>query len=106
MGEPRDFLVVELGAGRREMADAFSECPYVPVDIDGGELPEGFRGVVFCNEFFDALPVEVAVYQDGAFREQRVGLEGGRFVWETGAAVRAGVEDYLRRYFTPPEEGR
>jgi SAM-dependent MidA family methyltransferase len=54
MGEPRDFTVVELGAGRREMAAAFSEWRYVPVEIDSGELPEHFRGVVFSNEFFDA----------------------------------------------------
>src|SRR5690242_16793189 len=30
MGEPADFTVVELGAGRREMAAAFSEWRYVP----------------------------------------------------------------------------
>jgi SAM-dependent MidA family methyltransferase len=88
------------------MAEAFAEWRYIPVDIDGGELPDKFRGVIFCNEFFDALPVEVALYRDGAFREQVVGLEGERFVWETGAGARAGVEDYLRRYFPTPEEGR
>ena len=67
MGEPRDFTVVELGAGRREMAEAFSEWSYLPVDIDGGELPKQFSGVVFSNEFFDALPVDVAAYRGGAF---------------------------------------
>ena len=65
------------------MAEAFSEWRYVPVEIDSGELPERFRGVVFSNEFFDALPVEVAVFRGGGFREQRVGFEtaassGGR----------------------------
>ena len=63
MGEPRDFTVVELGAGRREMAEAFAEWNYVPVDIDSGAMPENFIGVVFSNEFFDALPVDAAVYQ-------------------------------------------
>ncbi len=106
MGEPRDFTVVELGAGRREMADAFSRWRYVPVEIEGGDLPEQFRGVVFCNEFFDALPVDTAVYQDGAFREQLVAREAGHFVWVTGGAVRAEVDAYLRRYFPPPKEGR
>jgi SAM-dependent MidA family methyltransferase len=106
MGEPRDFIVVELGAGRREMAEAFGEWPYIPVEIDGGRLPEKFIGVVFANEFFDALPVDVALYEGGCFRERLVGLAGGRFVWETGAAVRGEVDDYLRRYFPPPEEGR
>ena len=106
MGEPRDFAVVELGAGRREMADAFAEWNYIPVDVDDGALPEKFRGVVFCNEFFDALPVEVAVFRDGVFREQRVALADGEFVWSAGAAVSARVEEYLRRSFPPPEEGR
>jgi SAM-dependent MidA family methyltransferase len=106
MGEPREFTVVELGAGRREMAEAVSEWSYIPVDIDSGELPERFRGVVFCNEFFDALPVDVAVYRGGAFREQRVGFEAGRFQWQSGGAASAEVDDYLRRYFPPPEEGR
>ena len=30
----------------------------------------------------------------------------GRFRWQTGEPVRAGADDYLRRYFPPPEEGR
>ena len=38
-----------------------------------------FTGVVFSNEFFDALPVDAVVYQDGAFREQRVDVRGRRF---------------------------
>jgi SAM-dependent MidA family methyltransferase len=76
------------------------------VDIESGCLPEKFRGVVFSNEFFDALPVEVAVYREGAFREQRVAFEDGRFRWRTAGAVGEEVGDYLRRWFPPPEEGR
>src|SRR5262245_47390143 len=60
MGEPHDFTVVELGSGRGEMAEAFGEWQYLPVEI-GGRLPEHFSGVVFSNEFFDALPVHAAV---------------------------------------------
>jgi len=104
MGAPPDFTIVELGAGRREMAEAFSEWRYVPVDLDAGALPERFRGVVFSNEFFDALPVEAVAYRDGCFREMRVGWDE-RFVWETGAPVRDEAADYLQRYFPPPEEG-
>ncbi|HTS29812.1 MAG TPA: SAM-dependent methyltransferase [Bryobacteraceae bacterium] len=106
MGSPRDFTVLELGAGRGEMAEAFSEWPYLPLDLDVGELPCEFRGVVFSNEFFDALPVEVAMYREGVFREQRVGFAGGRFLWETGPAVSAELDAYFRRYFVPPEDGR
>ena len=105
MGEPPDFTVVELGAGREEMAEAFGEWRYVPVDL-GAELPAHFSGVVFSNEFFDALPVHAAVCRDGRFLEQMVALEDGAFVWRTGPPVSDAVDDYLRRYFPPPEEGR
>ncbi len=106
MGEPREFTVVELGAGRQEMADAFSEWRYVAVDLGSGALPPRFTGVTFSNEFFDALPVEVAVYSGGEFREQRVGIEDGRFRWQTGGIANAEAVEYFRRCFPPPEEGR
>src|SRR5207248_2295774 len=41
MGEPSDFTVVELGAGRGELEQAV-DFPYVGIDIDRGELPESF----------------------------------------------------------------
>jgi SAM-dependent MidA family methyltransferase len=106
MGSPPDFTVVELGAGRGEMAPALSEWRYVPVEA-ADPLPAGkFRGVVFSNEFFDALPVEAALYRGGIFRQQLVSLEGDRFVWHTGDAVTPEVEHFLRRFFPQPEEER
>jgi SAM-dependent MidA family methyltransferase len=106
MGAPEEFTVVELGAGRGEMAPHFAEWRYVPVDVDAGELPAEFAGVVFSNEFFDALPVEVAIFHQGEYREQRVTLRGGAFAWETGSRVAEETADYLRRYFPVPDEGR
>ena len=106
MGRPSDFTVVELGAGRGDMADAFSEWRYVPVEIETGALPAGIRGAVFSNEFFDALPVDVLTFGRGMFREQRVAVEGGRFVWTPGEPAAAELGEYLRRYFPAPEEGR
>jgi SAM-dependent MidA family methyltransferase len=106
MGEPAEFTVVELGAGRREMADAFAEWRYVPVDIDSGKLPERFTGVLFSNEFFDALPVEVAIFDGAAFREQLVGFRDGRFEWQTGETVRPELDEYFRRYYPSAEAGR
>ena len=106
LGSPREFTVVEVGAGRREMAEAFAEWNYVPVDVDSGTMPENFAGVVFSNEFCDALPVDVAVYQNGAYHEQRVALAEDAFHWHTTEVVGATADEYLRRYYAPPEEGR
>jgi SAM-dependent MidA family methyltransferase len=105
MGRPEDFRVVELGAGRAEMAPFLSEFPYWPVDLGRGEWPEGFTGVVFANEFFDALPVHVAVRRLGGFREMRVGWSDGRFAWVESALVTGETGEYLRRYAPGVEEG-
>lgn len=106
MGSPPDFTVVELGAGRQEMAQAFAEWRYIPIDIESGELPQDMHGVIFSNEFFDALPVEVAVFRGGEFRERRVTLAREEFTWLEGGPVSPEVEMYLRRWFPDPEEGR
>lgn len=105
-GAPGEVTVVELGAGRRELEPSFSGFRYVPVEAGWGELPESFRGVVFSNEFFDALPLEVAVREGGVFREMLVGLEGSRFVWVRGGEARPEVAAYIERFFPPAEEGR
>lgn len=103
-GDP--FTIVELGAGREEMRPYFSEWTYVPVDIGRCELPERFRGVVFSNEFFDALPVEAAIARGGEPREMLVGWSGDRFIWVEDGRVRPEVEEYLRSYFPPLKDGR
>jgi SAM-dependent MidA family methyltransferase len=90
--------VVELGAGRGEMADALSAFDYRPVDFGLGEMPERFRGAVFSNEFFDALPVHRVVWVGREPRESLVGWSGSRFEWVTGDRVGAEVADYVERY--------
>jgi len=105
LGQPRDFTVVELGAGRGEMAEAFSGFRYCPVELAGGEWPSRFTGVVFSNEFFDALPVRVAVRRGEEFREMRVGWSGGRFGWVEGAPLGGEPAEYLTRFAAGLEEG-
>jgi SAM-dependent MidA family methyltransferase len=104
-GDAADCTVVELGAGRGEMAAAFAPCRYIPIEIGAGKLPKHWSGVLFSNEFFDALPVDVVVFSGGEFREQRVGFSDGGFVWQLGQAVSEETADYLARYCPPPEDG-
>ena len=105
LGRPEELTVVDLGAGRGEMAAALSEFRYLPVEIGHGRLPDGFSGVVLANEFFDALPVRLAVCRGGAFREMRVGWNGERFVWVEGQPVESEVSEYLRGSSALSEEG-
>jgi SAM-dependent MidA family methyltransferase len=103
MDEPADFTVVELGAGREEMAPHFADWPYLPIDIGRGSLPQVTTGVIFSNEFFDALPVDVVEIREGGPRELLVGWDGERFTWVTGGVAH---EEYVSRYFPQAEAGR
>ena len=106
MGEPADFAVVELGAGRGEMADAFAEWRYVRSISIPANCPQRFRGVVFSNEFFDALPVDVAVFREarsaGNVSLSRRPLRLARG-WRRSSRRSRRLP---ARYFPAPEEGR
>jgi SAM-dependent MidA family methyltransferase len=99
MGSPPGFRVVELGAGRGEMREAFSEFAYTPVEAGSDGLPDLFRGVVFSNEFFDALPVHRVVWVDGVPRESLIGWRGERFVFVDGDPAGGAIGEYVERYF-------
>src|SRR5207244_3532483 len=55
-------------------------------------MPQGFRGIVFSNEFFDALPVDVVRGTGSETVERRVDFQAGRFVWVDGPATETGPE--------------
>ena len=86
MGSPGDFRVLELGPGRGETAAEVRRCmPGVDwVAVEHGEdWPGGpVTGVVFCNEFFDALPVDLVERGERGWIEWGVGLDGDGFGWQ------------------------
>jgi len=105
MGEPADFQVVELGAGRGEMEEAFVEFRYVPVEWGRAALPLRIRGVVFANEFFDALPVRVFRWTGSEYVELLVDCEGERFAWTEGGAPDGAHLRYLKAFAQPQDDG-
>ncbi len=105
LNAPEGFTVVELGAGRGEMSQAFAAWSYVPLEIGSGALPQQFTGVVFANEFFDALPVDQVVLRRGVWRVRRVDWRAGRFIWIEAEPAEGRIADYVRRFVPLEEEG-
>ncbi|HET8549855.1 MAG TPA: SAM-dependent methyltransferase [Bryobacteraceae bacterium] len=97
--------VVELGAGRRDMAPAFAAFEYVALDVDVGVLPARFEGFAFANEFFDALPVDVVAMRDGVLRQVRVGWTGERFAWVLGEGADEKTATFVEDAVGPLAEG-
>jgi SAM-dependent MidA family methyltransferase len=107
MGSPgestAEFTVVELGAGRGETTAVLRErLPGVRVTaLDFGA--DGLRetipaGVVFSNEFFDALPVHSVEKRNGSLVEHYVEPEGEKFRFVEGPVSDRRLGEYLDRY--------
>ena len=97
MGEPRDFTVVELGPDVEHALACSKNWSYKPIPL-GEDLPAGFQGVVFSNEFFDALPVHRVVWIANQPHESLVAWRDDRFVWKNGPPVTPEIRDYIDRY--------
>ncbi|MDA1312236.1 MAG: SAM-dependent methyltransferase [Acidobacteria bacterium] len=102
MGSPPEFTVVELGAGRgetlAEVKKALPDVECIAVERGTGPLPGGFTGVVYSNEFFDALPVRVVEKRGAILTELLVGLDEERFGWLAVDTHDAALEQYVDRY--------
>lgn len=67
---------VDVGAGREDLREAFPDKHYFAVQA-GQRIPKTQNTLLFANEFFDALPVDVECH--GQYL--RVAVEGENFVW-------------------------
>jgi SAM-dependent MidA family methyltransferase len=70
------FGVLELGAGRAEMKQALARWNYRPYDWASAALPESWTGLIFANEFFDALPVRLLTKRASGWMERLVTCRG------------------------------
>lgn len=86
LGGSEPFTVLELGAGRGETASEvrrrLPDIEWITVERGEGWPERPITGAVFCNEFFDALPVDLVERSGDGWVDWRVGLRRESFVWE------------------------
>ncbi|HXZ42264.1 MAG TPA: SAM-dependent methyltransferase [Terriglobales bacterium] len=103
----REILSQQFAADKVSLASFFAEID--PAAAEQAErAPQGRMNpgseapvIIFANEFFDALPVEVL----SRHGELRIAEKDGRFV-ETWAPASAGEQSFLDRHSVHPEEER
>ncbi len=105
MKYPSGFRVVELGAGRGDMAAALAPFDYLPVEVCNGEFPAHVTGVVLANEFFDALPVHLVVRRGPVFRDVNVTFADERLRFVDGEPSSGELLAYLDRYYPNAGDG-
>jgi SAM-dependent MidA family methyltransferase len=103
-----DFTVLEMGPGRGDFGRALqAAAPHLKYrGIEYGEaFPEKpFIGCIFCNEFFDALPVQVVSQGQEVFVIEKA----GELAWSAGPPDRELCPDaalWMRRFAAALERG-
>lgn len=90
----------DIGAGREDLRRELRDKPYFAVQ-EGEEIPKTQNTVLFANEFFDALPVDI----EAEGRQLRVQCSDGEFAWWPKAPLsqvrerRPRVREELQRLF-------
>ncbi|MFB3904893.1 MAG: class I SAM-dependent methyltransferase [Acidobacteriota bacterium] len=109
--------LVELGPGDRSLANNILSCleqthpavagrlQYVPIEVNGA-LPDTIRGLVFSNEFFDALPVHRVRVHNGRVHELYVQADAAGQIAETeGPLSDSRIARYMEIAFGRLREG-
>ena len=90
-------LVVDWGAGQSDLRESLDGFDYRAIDSGRDEAPVRFTGIVFANELFDALAVDVAQRKGGVWRERRVEFSDERLRWCTGPVLAGEWLEYAER---------
>jgi SAM-dependent MidA family methyltransferase len=117
LGCPDPFQLVELGSGEgvlagdilKVMAETHpgvrQRARYIPIEVESGQLPESICGVVFSNEFFDALPVHRVRVRTSELKEVYVVSEGSHFEEIEGDISDPRIRSYMQSGFETWKEG-
>jgi SAM-dependent MidA family methyltransferase len=105
-GATESFGVLELGAGRTEMRTAFSRWPYRAFEWGGPPVPDAWNGLIFANEFFDALPVHLLKKEESGWTERVVACCEEKLCFATRPLNHPALLAYAREYGgSIPERG-
>lgn len=102
LGDPEDFTVVELGAGRGETLRQIEACldgtRCLALERDHGRWPEHLTGVVLSNEFFDNLPVHAIERRGHRLVEWYVDADARGLCWRAGPLSEPLLRDVVETY--------
>ncbi|MFD1736532.1 class I SAM-dependent methyltransferase [Bacillus salitolerans] len=73
---------------------------------DAKECFPTFKGIIFSNEFFDALPVHVIKKQNGAFHEIMIGRVGAELVEMVTPLCNDQILSFVEKYGVELKEGQ
>lgn len=101
-----NYIIVEKSQHMKEAAQQRLERFDNVSFIDESQLDElKINGILFTNEFFDALPVNVVFNENGQLKEVYVDYVNGRFEEVLQELSNPEIEDYFAKLDVELEEG-
>jgi SAM-dependent MidA family methyltransferase len=67
------------------------------------EIPKEYKGIVFCNELLDALPVDLIKKVAGIYYQKGVGLENDLFIWKDKIIKDLSIYDHINLESLPDD---
>jgi SAM-dependent MidA family methyltransferase len=92
------YEVLEIGAGRAEMARALTRWNYRAFDWNLPFLPAEWHGLILANEFFDALPVHLLMKTAQSWNELYVGNSSQGLHFSAGELSTTALAGYAETY--------
>lgn len=90
--------VLELGAGKAEMASALSQWGYRAFDWGSPPFPEKWSGLIFANEFFDSLPFHLLKRAEKGWEELLIAMADHRLNFVSGELSSAMLASYASEF--------
>jgi SAM-dependent MidA family methyltransferase len=104
---PDPYSVLDLGAGPADLAKSLGRWPYLACDWRHHSLPATWSGLIWANEFFDALPVHLLEKKGSRWKELLVKEQGGRLVFHDAELSNPELLEYAKEFGGPiPDGGR
>jgi SAM-dependent MidA family methyltransferase len=94
-----------LGSLKQKHPELRQRVRYLPLEAGQGTLPAEIVGIVFCNEFFDALPAHRVRVRNRKLKEVYVQVESGRVREVEGELSDSRILKYMKAGFPKWREG-
>src|SRR4051794_32290593 len=102
---PDPYSVLDLGAGLAELGKSLDRWPYIACDWKHHPLPETWSGLIFANEFFDALPLHLLRKEESIWSELFIEVKAGRLGFHAAEPSDPELLEYAEQFGSPIPDG-
>lgn len=93
--KPLQYIIVESSPYHRKLQRELVEPNFTITQVASLKEIPPFAGIIFSNELFDALPVDIIEKEDGKLYEVRIGMKDGKLYEQKIPLSNPAILDFL-----------